>query len=157
MANQRVTDRNAITTAIDLGVIHFIDTSDNTDNVAGTSFKITKEDFLKENTAAILLNTAKVGFTDDLVAASPSVVLNTSKVGFTDALVDANPAVVLNTAKVGISTVQATAITDNATAITTKLGKSGSTIAVSEVDVLTEAAYAALGTKVATTLYFTTA
>ena len=137
MANQRVTDRNAITTAIDLGVIHFIDTSDNTDNVAGTSFKITKEDFLKENTAAILLNTAKVGFTD--------------------ALVDANPAVVLNTAKVGISTVQATAITDNATAINTKLGKSTSTIDVSEVDVLTEAAYAALATKVATTLYFTTA
>ena len=50
---------------------------------------------------AIVTNTAKVGYTDELVSANSDVATNTAKVGFTDDLVAANSAVVANTAKVG--------------------------------------------------------
>ena len=62
MANKRVTDLDAIATAPVTGVMHFVDTTDTTQNAAGSSFKVTKEDLLKENTAAILLNTNKISF-----------------------------------------------------------------------------------------------
>jgi hypothetical protein len=167
MADKRVTDLNSITTAPTSGVMHFVDITNQTQNAAGSSFKVTKADFLKESTAAISLNTAKVGIT---TTQSNAIITNTAKVGYTESAVTANVSVTANTAKVGITSAQATAITDNtsatvtnasaastnATAILTKLGKSTSTIAVSEVDVLTAAAYTALATKVATKLYFTT-
>jgi hypothetical protein len=184
MADKRVTDLTSITTAPTSGVMHFVDITNQTQNAAGSSFKVTKADFLKESTAAILLNTAKVGIStaqSNAITANTAktgitsgqasaIVTNSAKVGYTEELVSANVSVAANTAKVGISTAQATAISDNtsatatnataastnATAILTKLGKSTSTIAVSEVDVLTAAAYAALSTKVATKLYFTT-
>ncbi len=65
MANKRVTDLDPIATAPTTGVMHFVDTTDSTQNAAGSSFKVTKEDFLKENTAAILLNTAKTGISTE--------------------------------------------------------------------------------------------
>jgi hypothetical protein len=83
MANRRVTDLDPIATAPTNGVMHFVDTTDSTQNAAGSSFKVTKEDFLKENTAAILLNTAKVGYTEVLVSANVSVAANTAKTGIT--------------------------------------------------------------------------
>ena len=101
-----------------------------------------------------------VEIANDLLTKQTAITANTAKVGISSTQVSA---ITANTAKVGISTAQATAISDNtsatatnATAILTKLGKSTSTIAVSEVDVLTAAAYTALATKVATKLYFTT-
>ena len=136
MADKRVTDLTSITTAPTTGVMHFVDITNQTQNAAGSSFKVTKADFLKEATASILLNTAKTGITTGQASA---ITANTAKVGYTEAAVTANTTVVAN-----------------ASAILTKLGKSTSTIAVSEVDVLTAAAYTALATKVATKLYFTT-
>jgi hypothetical protein len=62
MANERLTDLDQLETLLGTGLIHVVDPTDNTQNVAGTSFKMTKDDFLKENTAAILLNTNKVSF-----------------------------------------------------------------------------------------------
>ena len=93
MANKKVTDLDPITTAPISGVMHFVDTTDSTQNAAGSSFKVTKEDFLKENTAAILLNTAKVGISTGQVSA---IVLNTEKVGYTEALVNNNTKVLAN-------------------------------------------------------------
>ena len=80
MANRRVTDLDPIVTAPVSGVMHFVDTTDNTQNAAGSSFKVTKADFLKENTAAILLNTDKVGITP---AQATAITNNTVKVGIT--------------------------------------------------------------------------
>jgi hypothetical protein len=100
--------------------------------------------------SAITANTAKTGITTGQASA---IVANTAKVGYTEELVNANSSVVAN----ALATVtNATAASTNATAILTKLGKSTSTIAVNEVDILTAAAYTALATKVATKLYFTT-
>jgi hypothetical protein len=127
MADKRVTDLDPIVTAPISGVMHFIDTTDATQNAAGSSFKVTKEDFLKENTAAILLNTAKVGISVAQAAeieannakvgiSTPqagAIVLNTAKVGFTDALVASAPTVTANTAKVGITAGQSSAIVTN--------------------------------------------
>ena len=110
MANKKVTDLTAITTAPVSGVMHFIDTTDTSQNAAGSSFKVTKADLLKENTAAILVNTAKVGITNTQATA---ITVNTAKVGYTDTLVAAAPSVVANTAKVGITSSQATAIITN--------------------------------------------
>jgi hypothetical protein len=93
MANQRVTDLDPIVTLPDSGIIHVVDTTNNAQNAAGSSFKITKANLLKENTAAILLNTAKVGIT---TAQATAITNNTNKVGYTDTLVAAAPSVVLN-------------------------------------------------------------
>ncbi len=101
MANKKVTDLDPIATAPVSGVMHFVDTTDTTQNAAGSSFKVTKEDLLKENTAAILLNTAKTGITTDQASA---IVLNTTKVGYTDALVNANATVVASAASLLLKT-----------------------------------------------------
>tara|TARA_R110000772_G_scaffold192363_1_gene303326 strand:- start:107 stop:1042 length:936 start_codon:yes stop_codon:yes gene_type:complete len=114
MANQLVTGLDAIVTLPDSGIIHVVDTTDNSQNVAGSSFKITKENFLKENTAAILLNTDKVGITTEQATA---ITNNTVKVGITT---DQASAIVLNTSKTGITTGQASAIVLN----TAKVGVS---------------------------------
>jgi hypothetical protein len=79
MANQRVTDLDPIVTLPDSGIIHVVDTTNNTQDAAGSSFKITKANLLKENTAAILLNTAKVGVTP---AQSTAITNNTNKISF---------------------------------------------------------------------------
>jgi hypothetical protein len=79
MANKKVTDLGAITTAPLSGVMHFVDTTDATQNAAGSSFKVTKEDFLKENTAAISLNSAKTGIT---TGQSSAITANTVKISF---------------------------------------------------------------------------
>ena len=105
MANKRVTDLETIATAPISGVMHFVDTTDSTQNAAGSSFKVTKEDFLKENTAAILLNTSKVGFTDALVGSAPTVTANTAKVGITTGQASA---IVINTAKVSFDSTSST-------------------------------------------------
>ena len=150
MANRRVTDLDPIATAPVSGVMHFVDTTDNTQNAAGSSFKVTKEDFLKENTAAILLNTAKVGISVAQAAEievnnakvgistpqADAIVLNTAKVGFTDALVNANANVTANTAKVGISTGQASAITTNTAKVGISTGQA-SAITANTADLLT--------------------
>ncbi len=93
MANQRVTDLDPIVTLPDSGIIHVVDTTNNAQDAAGSSFKITKANLLKENTAAILLNTNKVGIT---TAQATAITNNTNKVGYTDALVAAAPSVTLN-------------------------------------------------------------
>jgi hypothetical protein len=110
MANKRVTDLELLATAPTAGVLHFVDVTNATQNAAGSSFKVTKADFLKENTAAIALNSAKTGITPTQTSA---ITANTSKVGYTEALVNANTSVVANTAKVGITTGQASSITTN--------------------------------------------
>jgi hypothetical protein len=107
MANRRVTDLEPLATAPTAGVLHFVDVTNATQNAAGSSFKVTKADFLKESTAAIVLNTAKVGYTEALVSANVSVVANTAKTGITTGQ---SSAIVLNTAKTGISTEQSDAI-----------------------------------------------
>jgi hypothetical protein len=122
MANQLVTDLDAIITLPDSGIIHVIDTTVTTQNAAGSSFKITKANLLKENTAAILLNTAKVGITPTQASA---ITNNTNKVGYTDALVTSATSVVLNTAKVGITPSQTSAITAN----TSKVGYTDALVA----------------------------
>ena len=114
MANKKVTDLTAITTAPISGVMHFIDTTDTSQNAAGSSFKVTKADLLKENTAAILLNTAKIGITQ---TQATDITNNIAKVGYTDALVAAAPSVLANTAKVGITVGQSSAITANTSKI----------------------------------------
>ncbi|WP_017258584.1 beta strand repeat-containing protein [Pedobacter arcticus] len=59
---------------------------------------------------AIANNTAKVGYSEDLVSANPDVVANTTKVGITSAQANA---IIANTAKVGITSAQAEAIITN--------------------------------------------
>ncbi len=115
MADQRTTDLDPIATILDSAVFDVVDTTDTTQDPAGSSFKITKANLLKEVTAAILLNTAKVGITTTQAAA---ILLNTAKVGIST---DQAAAILLNTAKVGITTTQAAAILLNTakTGITT--------------------------------------
>jgi lysophospholipase L1-like esterase len=108
MADKRVTDLDPIVIAPVSGVMHFVDTTDTTQNAAGSSFKVTKEDFLKENTAAILLNTAKVGIS---VAQAVEIEANNAKVGISTPQADA---IVLNTAKVGFTD----SLVSNSTSVT---------------------------------------
>ncbi|PKG42764.1 Lcl C-terminal domain-containing protein, partial [Psychroflexus sp. MES1-P1E] len=65
---------------------------------------------IANNTTAIALNTAKVGYTEALVSANTDVVANTAKDGITTQQSDA---IVANTAKEGITAAQASAITEN--------------------------------------------
>ena len=60
--NKKVTDLDLITTLPDSGLMYVIDPTNLTQNPSGSSFRMTKANYLKENTAAILLNTAKVSF-----------------------------------------------------------------------------------------------
>lgn len=48
MANQKLTDRNAATSAADSDLIHIVDVSDTTDSAEGTSKKITKANFISD-------------------------------------------------------------------------------------------------------------
>jgi hypothetical protein len=128
MADKRVTDLDPIVTAPISGVMHFVDITDSTQNAAGSSFKVTKADFLKENTAAIAVNsnsisantvsinaniTAISSNTSSTATNAAAIALNTAKVGYTEALVSANVSVSANTAKVGITTAQSSAIVTN--------------------------------------------
>ncbi|PQB07850.1 hypothetical protein BST83_12320 [Polaribacter filamentus] len=76
---------------------------------------------IANNTTAIAINTAKVGYTEALVSANTDVVANTAKVGYTEALVSANTDVAANTSKVGYTEALVSANTDVA-ANTSKVG-----------------------------------
>jgi len=76
---------------------------------------------IETNTTAIVLNTAKIGYTEAAVSANTDVAANTAKVGYTDALVSANTDVAANTAKVGYTDALVSANTDVA-ANTAKVG-----------------------------------
>lgn len=70
-----LTSRNELPTAPnDADLVHIVDTSDVTDNVGGTSKKITIANLFLTLTTAIGLNTAKVSYTD-----AAAVALNTAK------------------------------------------------------------------------------
>jgi hypothetical protein len=86
---------------------------------SGSSEKNTTN--IDNNTAAIALNIAKVGYTDALVSANTDVAANTVKVGYTEALVSANTDVAANTVKVGYTEALVSANTDVA-ANTVKVG-----------------------------------
>ena len=86
--------------------------------MVGNTAKVGYTDELVSANTDVVGNTAKVGYTDELVSANTDVVANTAKVGYTDELVSANTDVVGNTAKIGITTVQSDAITAN----TSKVG-----------------------------------
>ncbi len=109
-----------------------------------------------------------VEIANDLVIKASAITANASSAATANstATTAASSAATANTAATAAGSTAAAAATaaatanssstTNATAILTKLGKSTSTIPLSEVDVLTAAAYTALATKVATKLYFTT-
>jgi hypothetical protein len=108
-------------------------------NIAGDL--TTKQTAIEANAAAAATNATAIGINATAAATNATAIGINATAAATNAT-----AIVIN----------ATAAATNATAILTKLGKSTSTIAVSEVDVLTAAAYTALATKVTTKLYFTT-
>ena len=98
-----------------------------------------------EQSDAIAANTAKVGYTDELVSAntdvvantaktgitaeqSDAIVVNTAKLGYTDELVSANTDVAANTLKVGYTEVAVSANTD----VVTNTAKTGITIEQSD-------------------------
>ena len=97
-------------TAIDWSAdTYFIKTE--TDPTGGTNYTITGTSQLLSvpfalyattsgDAGAVAANTAKVGYTDELVSANTDVAANTAKVGYTDELVSANPDVAANTLKV---------------------------------------------------------
>jgi hypothetical protein len=76
---------------------------------------------INNNTTAIALNTAKVGYTEAAVSANTAVAANTSKVGYTEAAVSANTAVAANTLKVGYTD----ALVSANTAVTANTAKVG--------------------------------
>ena len=98
-------------TAIDWSAdTYFIKTE--TDPTGGTNYTITGTNQLlsvpfalyaktSSDAGAVAANTAKVGYTEELVSANTDVVANTAKVGYTEAAVSANTDVAANTAKVG--------------------------------------------------------
>jgi len=101
-------------------------------------------EIIRDETAANANTATRVGgnlveIANDLIAKQSAIDLNSAKVGYTEDAVSSN-----------------TTVTANAAAILTKLGKSNSSISVNDINVLTAASYAALTTKVATRLYFTT-
>ena len=65
---------------------------------------------IETNTTAIIINTAKVGYTDTLVSDNTDVAANTAKVGITS---DQASEITTNTAKTGVTSDQSTAITTN--------------------------------------------
>ena len=104
MANKKVTDLDSITTAPISGVMHFVDTTDSTQNAAGSSFKVAKVGFtdaLVASTPTVIANTAKVGIT---TVQALAVVANTAKVGYTETLVSANVTVAANAASILLKT-----------------------------------------------------
>ena len=98
-------------TAIDWSAdTYFIKTE--TDPTGGTNYTITGTNQLlsvpfalyaktSSDAGAVAANTAKVGYTEELVSANTDVAANTAKVGYTEAAVSANTDVAANTAKVG--------------------------------------------------------
>ncbi len=99
MADQRTTDLDPIATIPDSAIFDVVDTTNTTQDPAGSSFKITKANLLKEATAAILLNSEKVGITTEQAAA---ILLNTAKVEITSGQADA---ILENTKKVTKTTI----------------------------------------------------
>jgi hypothetical protein len=81
-----------------------------------------------EQSDAIAANTAKVGYTDELVSANTDVAANTLKVGYTEAAVSANTDVAANILKVGYTEVAVSANTD----VVTNTAKTGITIEQSD-------------------------
>ena len=118
-------------TAIDWSAdTYFIKTE--TDPTGGTNYTITGTSQLlsvpfalyaktSSDAGAVAANTAKVGYTEELVSANTAVAANTAKVGYTDASVSANTDVAANTAKVGYTEAAVTANTSVA-ANTAKVG-----------------------------------
>ena len=118
-------------TAIDWSAdTYFIKTE--TDPTGGTNYTITGTSQLlsvpfalyaktSSDAGAVAANTAKVGYTEELVSANTAVAANTAKVGYTEAAVSANTAVAANTAKVGYTEAAVTANTSVA-ANTAKVG-----------------------------------
>ena len=97
-------------TAIDWSAdTYFIKTE--TDPTGGTNYTITGTSQLlsvpyalyaktSSDAGAVAANTAKVGYTEELVSANTDVAANTAKVGYTEAAVSANTSVAANTLKV---------------------------------------------------------
>ena len=94
-----------------------------TDSTGGTNYTITGTSQLlsvpfalyaktSSDAGAVAANTAKVGYTDELVSANTDVAANTAKVGYTEAAVSANTDVAANTAKVGYTETAVSANTD---------------------------------------------
>ena len=118
-------------TAIDWSAdTYFIKTE--TDPTGGTNYTITGTNQLlsvpfalyaktSSDAGAVAANTAKVGYTEELVSANTDVAANTAKVGYTEAAVSANTDVAANTAKVGYTEAAVSANTDVA-ANTAKVG-----------------------------------
>ena len=77
---------------------YYITTSKIEDNA------VTEDKIADEVISSIAANTAKVGYTDDLVAANSAVAANTAKTGITS---DQASAIDANTAKTGITSYQA--------------------------------------------------
>jgi hypothetical protein len=156
MADQRTTDLDPIATIPDSAVFDVVDTTNTTQDPAGSSFKITKANLLKEATAAILLNTSKTGITTGQAAAillntakvgittdqAAAILLNTAKVGIT---VSQAAAILLNTAKTGINTTQAAAIIDNTAKVGITTGQAAAILLnTSKVGITTDQAAAIL-------------
>ena len=88
-------------------------TSGDAGAVAANTAKVGYTDELVSANTDVAANTAKVGYTDELVSANTDVAANTAKVGYTDELVSANTDVAANTAKTGITSDQSDAIVAN--------------------------------------------
>jgi len=174
--DKRLTEVQEASVATNDAFIHIVDPNDITDSSDGTSFKIKKENFLKESGDVITvnnpvtstvttlddalddLNTASSG-TDLAYTASPTNGIVTSSTG-TDAtlpLADATNAGLLKPAKYTV--LENTSGTNTGDQdLSGLLEKNvGSTYTTNEITTVTQAEYDAIGTPDANTLYFITA
>jgi len=102
--SERITDLDAIETLINGGLMYVVDPTNTTQDLAGSAFIITKENFLKETKALVDANTAKVGISSGQASA---IEANTAKVGITTEQSSAIQTNTNNTSKVLPSNVAA--------------------------------------------------